>query len=47
MKYRVETNPFSKDRYTPEQREMLKNANSAKIKRKPILLDYITIISLG
>lgn len=25
MKYRVETNPFSKDRYTPEQLEMFKN----------------------
>lgn len=26
MKYRVETNPFSKDRYTPEQLEMFKKS---------------------
>lgn len=32
MKYRVETNPFSKDRYTPEQREMFKNRQLRKDK---------------
>ncbi|MEE3742300.1 hypothetical protein [Streptococcus dysgalactiae] len=32
MKYRVETNPFSKDRYTPEQREMFKNRQLSKDK---------------
>ncbi|HEN9328721.1 TPA: hypothetical protein U9H31_001069 [Streptococcus agalactiae] len=32
MKYRVETNPFSKDRYTPEQREMLKKRQLSKDK---------------
>ncbi|HEO4107913.1 TPA: hypothetical protein VAX62_001782 [Streptococcus agalactiae] len=32
MKYRVETNPFSKDRYTPEQLEMFKNRQLSKDK---------------
>ncbi|HFD5847697.1 TPA: hypothetical protein ACF434_001293 [Streptococcus pyogenes] len=32
MKYRVETNPFSKDRYTPEQLEMFKNRQLSKNK---------------
>ncbi|HFD5235886.1 TPA: hypothetical protein ACF4WM_000589 [Streptococcus pyogenes] len=32
MRYRVETNPFSKDRYTPEQLEMFKNRQLSKDK---------------
>ncbi|HEO2273449.1 TPA: hypothetical protein VAO41_001388 [Streptococcus agalactiae] len=32
MKYIVETNPFSKDRYTPEQLEMFKNRQLSKDK---------------
>ncbi|HGA3231571.1 TPA: hypothetical protein ACGWBS_001465 [Streptococcus agalactiae] len=32
MKYRVETNLFSKDRYTPEQLEMFKNRQLSKDK---------------
>ncbi|EIQ82922.1 hypothetical protein ACVR0W_09980 [Streptococcus canis] len=32
MEYRVETHPFSKDRYTPEQREMFKKRQLSKDK---------------